>query len=1185
MTPEAFIEKWTKSGGSERANFQPFLTDLCDLLGVPKPEPSKSDDRCNFYVFERAVQIRQEGGKVATMSVDLYKHRHFIMEAKQGSNDIGDAPALQAQALRKLGIGKRERPGWQLEMERARGQAVGYARSVDPAPPFILLCDVGFCFDLFAKFNDSGEYTPFPSTIEKRIYVRDLGDPDIRARLKAIFEAPESLDPRTHSVKVTRIVAAHLAKLAKELETAGHAPEAVARFLMRCLFTMFAEDVDLLPRRLFTDLIKDDWIPNPSRFATEIETLWAAMNDGRNLFKVGKLLRFNGGLFVDPAALPLNEKQLRLLLDAAECDWSSVEPAIFGTLLERALNAEERHKLGAHFTPRSYVERLVRPTVEEPLREDWARVKAEALGILQRIEARSPPGLGMTLPEYEKLTPTKRRELDEETGKYGKAVARAREAARVCARRFRKQLTETVVLDPACGSGNFLYVTLDAFKRLESDVTDFLVGLGEKRGELLATDAVTPAQFLGIEKNPRAKEIADLVLWIGYLQWHYRTHQRTQPPPEPVLQDYRNIECRDALIVWDRIEAVVDSKTGEPETRWDEVSMKRSPVTGELVPNEDARVPVEQYVRPRKATWPPATFIVGNPPFIGNRQMRNVLGWGYIDAIREAHDGVPETSDFVMYWWDQAARLLAEGKIRRFGLVTTNSITQPFNRKVVRSHLASGISFVFAVPDHPWVDTADGAAVRIAMTVAEMGTSDGMLQEVAREIPLADGEYQVLCTAQTGRIHEDLTLGANVASAVRLRANMGICGQGMKLVGDFDAPPNDWPSVTSPTTEASIVRRFINPQDVLKGTPGKLVIDFFGLDEDTARALHPAAYQRLLDHVKPFRDHNKRKPIREIWWRFAWERPVVRKALRGLSRYFVTLETAKHRFFVALDRDVLWDGSLFAIATDDDFVLGVLSSRVHVAWALAAGGTLEDRPRWNNSVCFDPFPFPVPSADQRARVAKLADGLDAHRKKQQAAHPGLKLTDVYNVLAKLRAKEELTAKERVTHERGLVALLRQLHADLDGAVLDAYGWPRDLNDEQIVEKLVVLNAARAEEERNGFVRWLRPEFQNPTGQPTQVELAGVDEDDDDDGAADVANVPAFAARAWPKKMHEQIAAVRDLLAARVGSLTSDDIAAKFKGAVTDDVEPVLESLAALGLIVRLQAQGGARWQPPAESLA
>ena len=217
-----------------------------------------------------------------------------------------------------------------------------------------------------------------------------------------------------------------------------------------------------------------------------------------------------------------------------------------------------------------------------------------------------------------------------------------------------------------------------------------------------------------------AAAIAELVLWIGFLQWHLRTRGTLQGLAEPIIRDLHNVENRDAVLDWDERTPLLDEQ-GRPVTRWDGRTTKAHPVTGEEVPDPDARVPVYAYTNPRPAEWPKADFIVGNPPFIGNKRMREPLGDKYVESLRSAYPDVPSSSDFVMYWWHSAAGKVGSGLARRFGFITTNSITQAFNRRVIQFHVSSSnpINLSFAIPDHPWVDSTDGAAVRIAMTVED----------------------------------------------------------------------------------------------------------------------------------------------------------------------------------------------------------------------------------------------------------------------------------------------------------------------------------------------------------------------------------------------------------------------------------------------------------------------------------
>jgi hypothetical protein len=1133
-----FVARWRASGGSERANFHQFAIELTHLLGVDAPKPASSDAQSDDYRFERPVTFIHTGTQSPGF-IDLYRAHHFVMEAKQGV-DKGRAPDAAQPELVIDGPAKKLRQGhgvrgtrrWDDTMLRARNQADGYARAVardDGWPPFLLIVDVGHVIEVYADFSGQGQgYTQFPDGNGYRITLDNLHDEKIRQRLHAIWTDPHSLDPARISAAVTKKVAGHLAELGKSFEGLGHPSEDVAKFLMRCLFTMFAEDVDLIPDGSFRDLLTS-LRGHPEHAQPALTSLWQTMNTGGfSTVLMKDLMRFNGGLFKDAAALPLSAPQLSLLIQAASHDWREVEPAIFGTLLERALDKRQRHKLGAHYTPRAYVERLVTPVVMEPLRSDWVVVETAAL----------------TLAKQDKM-----------------------EEARETVRAFHRGLCNIRVLDPACGSGNFLYVALELMKRLEGEVMALLRDLGEEQGALaLAGHTVDPHQFLGLELNPWAAAVAELVLWIGYLQWHFRTHGKASPA-EPVLRDFRNIENRDAVLDWDSRRERRDDQ-GQPVTRWDGIGTILHPVTGDRVPDPDARLQVWDYMKPRPATWPAADFIVGNPPFIGPARMRDALGDGYTEALRAAYPKVPDSADFVMFWWEKAALATRAGKTRRFGFITTNSLRQTFNRAVLEPHLndpKTPLSLTFAIPDHPWVDAGDGAAVRIAMTVAAPGTAPGRLFTVAEEQKSdenAEGRA-VKLTGQIGKIFADLRIGADIVSVKPLQSNDKLAHRGMQLIGaGFIVTRAEAEALglgTVPGLETHI-RDYRNGRDLASTPRGVMVIDLFGLSELEVLKRFPAVYQHILDRVKPERDAKASSSqdsaaYARLWWLHGKPRQNLRLALAGLHRHIVTVETAKHQIFSFVGANILPDNMLIAIAIEDAALLAVLSSRFHVTWALSAGGTLGLTPRYNKSRCFDPFPFPDPTEAQKVLLRGLGEELDAHRKAQQAAHPKLTLTAMYNVLEKLRAGDRIEGKDRETYDQGLIGILKDIHDRIDAAVAAAYGWPLGLTDDDILHRLVALNHDRAAEEARGLIRWLRPAYQNPAGHAAAVRGK--------QSEMDVGPTDSTAKTPWPKTLPDQIAAVRAALS-DMGEATPDQIARRFARAQSRSVQPLLESLAALG---------------------
>jgi hypothetical protein len=773
-------------------------------------------------------------------------------------------------------------------------------------------------------------------------------------------------------------------------------------------------------------------------------------------------------------------------------------------------------------------------------------------------------------------------------------------------RAFLKKLCEVRVLDPACGSGNFLYVTLEHLKRLEGEVLNLLDELGDTQGRLeLQGVSVDPHQLLGIELNPRAAEIAEMVLWIGYLQWHFRTRGQIMPP-QPVLKDFHNIECRDAVLAYDRVEFVKDER-GVPVSRWDGTTYKKHPVTGEDVPDDTARVPLERYVNPRKAEWPQADFVIGNPPFIGKGKIREALGDGYVEALRTAWSNVPDSADFVMYWWDHAAELTRIGKLRRFGLITTNSLRQIFNRRIVERHLNAKppLVFAFGIAHHPWVDSANGAAVRIAMTVGTNASVAGELLEVVSEVDAGEDALQVEFKGQRGTIGADLRIGASIAAAVPLTANSLIASTGFILGGRGFVLTSYEAESWRQSKEAFLVFPLCNGEDLLNKTRNAFVIDAHGFDEAELRNKAPKTWQRLYEKVYPERQQNRDARLRQRWWLFRRSNEQVRAAIESLSRFIVTVETAKHRVFTFLDQGCRPEHVLIVIGTQDIALLGVLSSQAHVTWALATGGTLEDRPRYNKSRCFETFPFPDVKGELKTRIRDLAEQLDGHRKRQQAQYADLTLTGMYNVLEKLKAGEALSAKEKVIHEHGLVAVLKTLHDEIDRAVLHAYGW-NDLAplmdvvngnvaasglpqstlsragegakiltrddakralDDALLERLVALNAERAAEEQRGLIRWLRPEFQIPASGLTDASTAEQLEIASEDKAL---AVKSGARRAWPATLPEQVKAVAEILTAARGPLAEDAIAAYFsgRGAWKKRLPQIIDTLVAVGRVRR-----------------
>ncbi|MEQ1843145.1 MAG: DNA methyltransferase, partial [Verrucomicrobiales bacterium] len=400
--------------------------------------------------------------------------------------------------------------------------------------------------------------------------------------------------------------------------------------------------------------------------------------------------------------------------------------------------------------------------------------------------------------------------------------------------------------------------------------------------------------------------------------------------------------------------------TGAVVEIWDGHSTKTHPVTGKEVPDESARIVVYDYVNPKCAEWPEADYIVGNPPFIGASRMREALGDGYTEALRRAWKGsVPESADFVMNWWAKAAELVAKGKVKRFGFITTNSIHQTFNRRVLEPFLADAkrpLHLSYAIPDHPWVDSADGAAVRIAMTVAASGKKEGLLEKVVNEVTQEGGENEVTLLGRSGVIAANLQVGADLLSIEKLQSNIGVAVKGFEL-GSQGFLINDETAkglLASNPRLGLVLHPYQNGKDLTLGKCDRYVIDFHGLSHEQASGF-PELYNHILVNVEPERTSNREARTASKWWLFRRSGQELRNATAGLQRFIATTRTAKFRIFQFLDSAVHAESKIVVIASPDPFHLSVLSSTPHTIFSTRAGGWLGvgNDPAYNHNDCFE----------------------------------------------------------------------------------------------------------------------------------------------------------------------------------------------------------------------------------------
>ncbi len=1045
MSIQPFAQHWSAPLIGERSQFHTFLIQLCGRIGVPAPDEERTSDP--DYCFERRVGGSRDHAPGRGF-IDCYRRGSFVMEAKRASGRIAaDLPPTE----RAKGL-----------MRAAKLQAQQYAWALDEWPPFLIVVDVGRSIELWSDFSRQGKaYLPFPDAARQRISLDQLDEPAVREMLAAVWMDPMSLDPASRVAAVTTDIAGRLGWLVRSIGSRGPKPadpvsrsayaSKTAMFVMQCIFAMFADSVGLIERRGFLELLKS-YRGCAKRFHLGAEGFFKSMHFGGHCPVIRQdIPRFNGGLYRDIAPIPITEEELEALIAAAERDWTSVEPAIFGSLLEGALDARQRTELGAHYTPRAFVERLVEPTVMEPLRADWETVEAYAIGLYLEGKARE-----------------------------GQAVVR----------RFHTDLCKIRVLDPACGTGNFLYVAMGMLKALEGEVLGTLVELGDGQALLeMAGHSVSSEQFIGIEKNQYAAWIAQMVLWIGHLQWQFRIFGRSKPA-EPILKDATSIWNRDAILSFDREELNY------------EATARRAALTrtSHLFDDPDGRE-VVRFVNPTPTPWPEADFIVGNPPFMGAKDMRRELGDGYVDALWAIRRGRFRSADLVTVWWDRAAEILTTpgSRLRRFGFITTNSIAQTFSRRVLESRLTSPrpCRIVFAMADHPWIKGEGRAAVRIAMSVVEAGgpNGSGRVGRVVAEAGLDTESPDIVIEIERGDIAADLSL-THGGSATALRANADLCARGVQLMGaGFAVTPEQAAAMFEQSAPgwSDPTRPYRNGRDLADRARGLVAIDLFGLGEAEARRAHPGFYQHLLETVKIDRDRNNRASYRANWWLFGEPRRDLREALHGLSRYIVTAETAKHRWFRFQDAKVLADNKLVVVASDSAALLGVMSSSAHAAWFAAHCGKIgvyDGDAVYVKGACFDAFPFPDLTGSIAAEIGALAEELDDVRDRAIARCNDLTMTTLYNLRDRRRSRLPLSATEKRLFEAGNVGILDHLHGRIDRCVERAYGWDDRPDVSTVTARLRALNVARALDESQGQVRYLRPQFQHSrrsSPPPVQIE--------------------------------------------------------------------------------------------------
>ena len=808
---------------------------------VGHPTPAQADPTGASYCFERGAAKYGGGDGFA----DVWKKDFFGWEYKGKHKDLA---AAYDQLLRY--------------------------RDALASPPLLVVCDLDRII-VHTNFTKTAS-----ATLE--IGLDQLGEPRNLEILRNVFFDPEKLRPGQTSEAITQKAAQHFASIAESMRTRGLESGHVAHFLDRVVFCLFAEDIGLLPDLIFSRIVEKS-AGEAVRFCRLLGQLFEAMEKGGE-FGVESIRHFNGSLFDNATVPELTAEQVQGIAEATRLDWSAIDPSIFGTLFERGLDPSKRSQLGAHFTSREDIEALVDAVVMQPLLREWAEAQQVVESLLTTGKRRAGTG----------------------TGKPVSAAVRAKARAEAdgVIQQFLARLQSVKVLDPACGSGNFLYVALQRLKDLEKAVT--IYSLEQGLGSFLPM--VGPWQLYGIEVNPYAHDLAQMTVWIGWLQWI--RFNGFGSPQEPILRPMEgNFQCRDAIF------------------------------------------DLSDPVNPREPDWPKVDFVVGNPPFLGGNRIRQELGDVYVDSLFRHYAGrVPAFADLCCYWFEKARAHIEKGLCRRAGLLATQGIRGGANREVLKRVKQTGDIF-WAISDKDWV--LDGANVHVSLIAFDGG---------AEESRVLDGRAVV-------RINPDLTAAGDITTATVLRENAGMCFMGASPKAPFDVDeaaarrmlaatgnPNGRPN-------SDVVRPVASGIDLVGIHRHKWTIDFALMPMEEA-AQYEAPFEYARQHVYPLRSKNRRASYAVKWWQYAEARPGMRTALRNMRRFAATPEVSKHRLFVWISPEVLCNQQVLVFARDDDYFLGVLQSRPHELWALTRGTRLETRPRYTPTTCFETFPLPWPPSQE-----------------------------------------------------------------------------------------------------------------------------------------------------------------------------------------------------------------------------
>lgn len=889
MTPATFKAKWAKFTGKESAAYQEHFNDLCRVLGVPTPVEADPTGK-KFFCFQKQV----------AKDAELF--------------DI-DAEGNIAPADLKKGfadVWKQDCFGWEYkgpgeDLDKAYKQLLRYRESL-LNPPLLIVCDF-HRYVVRTNFNGAVQETHTFSNA-------DIDSPEAIRVLRAALTNPDELRPKHTTAEVTEKLARQIADIALSLQKreavelasaktrkAHHVAQRknlrIARFLNRLVFCFFAEDTELLPKGIFSDICQLG-LKDPQHFAESLEDLFKCMAKGGR-FGTHKIRHFNGHLFEDATVFELTPDEVEKLAMAARSDWQNVRPAIMGTLFERALDENQRRALGANYTSEEDITMIVEPVLMAPLRRAWTALRRELARAIVK-------------------------------GK-GANADRDKLAA------FQKMLASIIVLDPACGSGNFLYIALQLLLGLEKEVIAIAAQLG-----WTFEPKVNVQQLRAIELNPYAYELAQVSVQIGYLQW--RRDNGFENESTPVLQNLDGFENHDALLHETFRKKPKDLKTAQAEEHGGQDELFRA------------------YT---ERAWPACDVLVGNPPFLGGKMLRRELGDAYVKALFANFIGrVRPEADLCCYWFEKARLQIEEGKCRRAGLLATQGIRGGANREVLKNIKRTGDIF-FGESDREWI--LAGANVHVSM----VGFDDGTESE------------RVLDGRTVSVIHANLSaVAGDITSAVMLAANRGIAYMGDTKGGAFDiteAQALEMLHAPNPhgRPNSDVIVPWVNGMDVTRRPRRMFILDFGTTRSETECALYEAPFAHITQHVRPLRLKNNRALYAKYWWRHVEPRPGMLAALAPVPRFLATAAVSKHRLFGWMEAPTLPDHQVFAFARADDFFFGVLHSRFHEVWARSQGTQVREREsgfRYTPTTCFENFPLPEANAAQQAAIAAAARELN-----------------------------------------------------------------------------------------------------------------------------------------------------------------------------------------------------------------